>query len=722
MVKKDSKTLKSFGSNIKYELDDYLVIDKTTTTLKSLNENDSETYMLEAEDGTLQAETSTVIIKPKQNTSYKSILKLIETVYPVIEVDSLGSNGDIYFVRFNTENCIEISNAIWKTGLVVFSSPSFLMLEKTHNHLFYTQWALQNNGWTYSPSVPGIDIRAVEAWGISRGNNIKVAVIDDGVQLDHPDLQANIYMPANFAGGVSSGDGNPSAGNTHGTACAGIIAAVDNSIGMIGVAPDCKIIPIRDAYETSENSVRVTTSEIKVRALNYAWNTAKADVISCSWGGGSVDSAHGNELAKASTQGRGGKGCIIFFASGNDDEASIINPSTNANVLSIGAIGKCGQRVGTDACDYVGWGSNYGTGLALVAPGIDNITTNINSNYWSFGGTSAATPHVAGVAALVLSINPNLTKSEVVRILIDNARKLEGYTFNASGWNNEVGYGLVDAYASCLAATKLSISGNDYVCGEGLYSISNPLNLPVTSVSFSIINYSGMRPAMSQQSSISTRISSYEGQASQSFTLVARPRLSSGVYLEFTKQVYIESKLRYSGTWSQQTCLFYNVQHPAVSGTLSSTQSSYFLHQGCLATINFTNIEVGQPMRLSTYGAIPDYWNYNANTRTLLLRLPYGSGGIPYTFVSGPEGGCGERSITFFSVSNNGNLKNAIVEKKEVGIKEVKVYNLSGVLVYSNKQEMEKFNIYNTNLSNGVYIVVMNNGSEILTDKVLLKR
>ena len=182
-------------------------------------------------------------------------------------------------------------------------------------------------------------------------------------------------------------------------------------------------------------------------------------------------------IDSAVVYGRNNKGCILVAASGNDNLATVNYPASLNNVIAVGAISQCGtrKRKSSDparvSCDgETDWGSNYGTALDVVAPGVKIYTTDLqgdagNNNasgtagdyYASFNGTSSACPHVAGVAALVLSVNPNLTGQQVRNVIESTAQKVGGYSYvTTSGrpngtWINQMGYGLVNAYAAVQA-------------------------------------------------------------------------------------------------------------------------------------------------------------------------------------------------------------------------------------------------------------------------------
>jgi subtilisin family serine protease len=287
-------------------------------------------------------------------------------------------------------------------------------------------------------------------------------VVDMGVELAHPDLQANILPGYDASGNNSNGDPVWSSDN-HGTPCAGIIGAVkDNGIGISGIAPSCKIIPIH-----TSNITGGLPSDYATNSIDWAWRNG-ADVISNSWGGGSPYTPITTAINNAVSNGRSGKGCVVVFSSGNSN-TSVNYPANLSNVISVGAMTNVGQRASF---------SNYGTNLDVVAPSPNIYTTDrqgslgyndasgTSGNYYCcFGGTSAACPHVAGVAALILSINPTLIQSEVKNIIESTARKINSSIYayaTTSGrpngiWNQYMGYGLVDAYESCKKACDVKL-------------------------------------------------------------------------------------------------------------------------------------------------------------------------------------------------------------------------------------------------------------------------
>jgi subtilisin family serine protease len=245
--------------------------------------------------------------------------------------------------------------------------------------------------------------------------------------------------------------------------------------------------------------------------FNWAWQNG-ADVISNSWRGYNPSTIIDDAITNTLTNGRNNKGPVVVFAAGNENNTNIRYPgNSNPDILVVGAISPCGERKSFTSCDGEWrWGSCYGTQLDIVAPGVlipttdrqgtagynpnvplhvnsggNKITTDFaNEDYtvW-FNSTSSACPHVAGTVALVLSVNPSLTVQQVNNIIESTAQKAGGYIYQITPgrpngtWNEQMGYGLVDAYAAVQAAdcpttiVSGTISSDIYVGINGRYYI-----------------------------------------------------------------------------------------------------------------------------------------------------------------------------------------------------------------------------------------------------------
>lgn len=369
----------------------------------------------------------------------------------------------------STGNALEMANVFYESNYFEASEPDF-MVDKilcTNDQYFKSQWNLKNSG--QNGGTSGVDINLCNAHTITKGSsNVIVAVIDHGIELDHPDFN-NIHSlsydsETNTSPSIVRGD--------HGTACAGIIGAnTNNNLGVAGIAPDVKLMSISNKLRVVPNAPQTLANGFNFAVNNGAW------VISNSWGHNSLKSTMIDDAIKnALTKGRKGKGCVVVFASGNNDSEVIYPANSNNDLIVVGAMSPCGQRKTPSSCDRQNWGSNYGPTLDLVAPGVLIPTTDRKGTagygpsdyYLKFNGTSSACPHVAGVAALILSKNPDLTQKEVVNIIESTTRKVGSYNYSTiSGrvngtWNNEMGYGLLDAYAALIKASGSECQTTDF--------------------------------------------------------------------------------------------------------------------------------------------------------------------------------------------------------------------------------------------------------------------
>lgn len=418
-----------------------------------------------------------------------SASNILEKYHDVISLKAI--EGAVYRLDCHlptSKEILELASLISKEKDIKWCEPVKMSNWRTTNTLYNKQYYLKNTG--QNNGMPGIDINVEPAWNIVEGNsNITVAVIDEGIDFDHEDM-ANCIVNG-YTVGNPIGYGIPQATylyeKGHGVACAGIIGAENNQIGIRGVASGVKLLPVNivpdsgyyDNYGVFHQGF-ASDSDI---GKAIVWASQRADVLSCSWGGGSYSQDIVNAIDTARTFGRGGKGCIVIFSSGNDYDNGrhYVNfPANVDGVLTVGAIDNMG---------YVWNYSQRGAELDLVAPSgngnsssdivttdrMGNIGYQISGNwnyYENFGGTSAACPQVAGVAALMLSSDPNLTEQQVRNVLKKTCRNLSGYTYNEYRWNSDVGYGLVDAGAavSCVASY---IFGDNSVYDHEVYSVEH---------------------------------------------------------------------------------------------------------------------------------------------------------------------------------------------------------------------------------------------------------
>ena len=284
---------------------------------------------------------------------------------------------------------------------------------------------------------------------ITKGKGAVVGVIDQGIDMLHPDFDRNInvgydaYQNAWFVNELYG---------THGMNCVGIIGAkTNNEIGVTGVASETDVVSYSDPLVKRPNIMQNLASDLAIAI-------SSSDVVSCSWGGNDLESDMIKDALFEASWGRDGKGTVVVFASGNENGNVIFPAKYDKNMIVVGGIDKWGRRASF---------SNYGPELDVVAPAVSIPTVTVYRNqkpYFgydlNFDGTSAACPQVAAVAALIISVNPKLTREEVKDIIERTANKIGGYSYQSSSehpngtWNNEMGYGLVNAYAAVKEAQK----------------------------------------------------------------------------------------------------------------------------------------------------------------------------------------------------------------------------------------------------------------------------
>ncbi len=387
-------------------------------------------------------QTNTTIVRQSQYSSK----------WYVLEVSKQSSGSSI-----------AVANTLAGTDLFAKVDPCFVIPFRENTFPCVTdvhinkQWGLKK-------------IDACDAWTITKGNPaIKVAVLDQGIDENHADFNG-----VNVAGSFDTRTETQPAiiYGDHGTNVGGIIFANHDYNYLAGISPNCSMLNI-------SNRLRINETLSEELANGIFWALANgADVINNSWGdrGGVfynyLHSAYLEDaLDSAIDYGRDGKGCVVIFAAGNCYPNMDYPATYRREILTVGA---------SDS-NYVRRPSSAkGLLLDVVAPGSDVVSTFPNG-YWGYeGGTSMAAPHVAGVAALMLSANPNLTGQQVRNIIEQTAQKVGTYQYvdaslynNNNGlWNNEMGYGMVDAFAAVQAAVNYDLYTKDNENDDG-YEPSN---------------------------------------------------------------------------------------------------------------------------------------------------------------------------------------------------------------------------------------------------------
>ena len=412
-------------------------------------------------DSSIVWATDVVVASVKPRLDIAEILSSNKINY--VSITPISSLSNEFFVKLSpNSDAIGTANKLFLSGDFIYAQPTFVRQNAFQNPLLSYQWSLINTGQYCDTS--GIDIGISDAWGLTKGDtSILFALIDAGCDLYHEDLQNNVLAGKNMV--YPSENGMEISPNYHGTPCAGIIVAEDNNIGIVGIAPKCKLLPLVNA-----NYLGIVDTA-SILAFTHLLDSTDVSVVSCSWMINPEDEALTNAVERFILNGRHGKGGVVVFAAGNYDEDEIIYPGEHLpDCIIVGAICPDGTRKVRTSCDGDNrWGSNYGQGLCVMAPGTNIATTMSHGQHSQFNyigdkyvtdfwGTSAACPHVVGVAALVLSANPNLSGRKVKEIIERTCTKVRDNLYDYDSiaphgtWDYHMGYGLVNAYQAVLIA------------------------------------------------------------------------------------------------------------------------------------------------------------------------------------------------------------------------------------------------------------------------------
>lgn len=326
----------------------------------------------------------------------------------------------VHIVRVPAQAEEAIVNALKHNPKIEFAELDRLIsIDQTVNDpSFSNQWHLSK-------------INAPTAWDSATGSNVIVAVLDTGVNIDHPDLQGQLLTGWNA---VDQGT-DYSDIQGHGTLVSGTIAATtNNSTGVASVAWGVKILPIRVSNATNGYAY---FSDI-ARGLTWAADQG-ARVANISY------DATASSAITSAAQYMVGKGGLVVTSAGNS--GTDLGYSDNIHMISVSA---------TDSNDNITSWSSFGNYIDVTAPGASILTTNSGGSYSYVSGTSFSSPITAGVVALIMSANNALTPAEVETVLKQSAKDV-----NNNGWDNKYGHGRVDAAAA--VALALNINGNPVV-------------------------------------------------------------------------------------------------------------------------------------------------------------------------------------------------------------------------------------------------------------------
>ena len=459
-----------------------------------------------------------VLIDPKTNEpviyTENIFIKFVDTLDPqkCLEIirsanltakEALGYATNAYFakaVEGSGTQVFKIALDLLKRQEVEYCHPEILR-QRRKRTIHPNQWHLKKTTVTYKVEI-NASANVEAAHRLSEGEGIVIAIIDDGFDIDHPEFNSigKIVAPKNIEAAESSNDPRPKEGDDHGTAVAGV-ACASGKYGASGVAPKAKLMPIR---------VNVGLGSMG-EAHAFLWAVSNgADIISCSWGppdgnwADLSDPQHDSVFPlPASTrlaidyavkQGRGGKGCVIFFAAGNGNES--VDNDGYASYEKVIAVAACNDWNRRSAYSDFGkavwcafpsddlwhpdrnflpigfpprtrgiWTTDRGGSVGYNESSI-NFGDQWGNYANNFGGTSSACPGAAGVAALILSANPVLHWGDVRDILAKSSDKIthrldgERGKYDENGHSHFYGYGRINAEKSVTLALEKNVTGN----------------------------------------------------------------------------------------------------------------------------------------------------------------------------------------------------------------------------------------------------------------------
>jgi serine protease len=400
---------------------------------------------------------STILAKSASESRLEGIIEkyAIEKFEPflneatgLLKKNRISNLDNVYYAYYNSQvSPFTIAQELKNSSReIIYAEPKYLhfisetKVEPPNDSLYQQQYHLQN-------------VNAAEAWNIAKGEqgNVVIAIVDGGTEIDHPDLNANLWMNPNeipddgidnddngfiddihgwnFPNNNNDPTGLPSMplNSNHGTHTAGIASAVtDNSIGISGAAFNARIMAINSGSKTLDNSIAYSYEGILYAARNGA------DVISCSWGRSGSPSQFEQEVINEALA----NGAVVVAAAGNNNSEGNYFPAQYSGVFSVAAV---------DINDNKASFSNFGHRIDVSAPGVAILSTLANKQYATMSGTSMACPLAAGVIALVKTKNPTwngIQAAEQVRVTAENI------DLNNPGYIDQLGKGRVDALSA----------------------------------------------------------------------------------------------------------------------------------------------------------------------------------------------------------------------------------------------------------------------------------
>lgn len=504
---------------------------KSVRSLSRTTGQEVELVLYEIVDGVRKGAprivTAQVLVTLEAGTDAESLLKNAGaiTVIPA----GYGLENTWLAQAEDSAAALDLATTLAATPGVLSAEPQLARQQSKRlfpNDTFFTnQWHLSNTGQFHGTAK--MDVRVTNVWDTYRGSGMYIAIIDDGLQVAHPDLSANAETTIDYDINYSDNDPSPDiSGDDHGTSCAGVAAARgNNGIGVSGAAPEAKLVGLRLISAAASDSDE---------ALALGWSNSLIQVKSNSWGpnddGITLEgpgTAAAAAMSNACISGRSGRGVLIFWAGGNglldDDDSNYDGYANSIYSIAIAA---------ADIRGFQSWYSEPGANIVVCAPSNGDNPTNTSqdigiwtvdrtgsdgyndgstsgepsdSNYTAtFGGTSSASPLAAGVGALILQSNTNLGWRDVQEILIRSATRNDSsdsdWRTNGVGFwfNHKYGGGLINASgAVAMASTWTNLGAEISTTTNQSYSTAIPdNNASGITRTFNITSYMRMEHAV----------------------------------------------------------------------------------------------------------------------------------------------------------------------------------------------------------------------------------
>ncbi|MAI66475.1 MAG: hypothetical protein CMJ26_01190 [Phycisphaerae bacterium] len=411
--------------------------------------------------------TPTILLQCNEQTSITETNEMLQAfdVQPTTE-QAWEALPNSYILVSNSKNGTEVltqANELAQLSSVRFAEPDMIFAGYGHglpnDPGFAHCWGLHNT--LESGGTEDMDMDSLEAWHVTSGDaSVKVLIIDTGVQQDHPDINQDSGADFTNEPGINGGPGNSC--DKHGTPVAGCVSAImNNSIGTVGSAPSANSVSARCFISTTAcNGSWNAQYSWTVNALNWGQTQGFRVSNNSNYFGGTSSAI---EAAYEATR---SAGMVHFASAGNNSSSSISYPASLPTVNSVAALDSYGVLA-----DF----SNWGNGLTICAPGDSIYTTDrtgsagySSMDYAWMNGTSFSAPYAAGVAALLLSIEPSLTVDE-----IENTIKTTAIDLGSAGYDTTFGWGFINAN-NALASIYVALCEGD-IDGNSMVNVADLL-------------------------------------------------------------------------------------------------------------------------------------------------------------------------------------------------------------------------------------------------------